>query len=126
MWARILSVALGVWLMTAPAILDYAGAARTNDRIVGPLVASFALVAIWGVLHPLRWVNLVLGAWLIVAPWALFYDALVPTVNSLVVGMLLMLLSTVRGKIKQRFAGGWSSLWTGDFGHEPGRERGRR
>ncbi len=124
MWARIFGVALGIWLMAAPAILDYAGAARINDRIVGPLVVSFAFVAIWGVLRPLRWVNLVLGAWLIVAPWALFYG-LVPTINSLVVGVLLMLLSTVRGKIKERYGGGWSSLWTGDFDHEPGRERGR-
>lgn len=113
MWARVLGVMLGVWLMVAPAVLDYAGPARVNDRIVGPLVVAFAFVAIWEVVRPLRWVNLALGLWLVVAPWALGYE-LVPTLNSTAVGLLLIPLSTVRGKVEQRFGGGWSSLLKGD------------
>ncbi len=113
MWARVVGVMLGVWLMAAPAVLDYAGPARINDRIIGPLVVAFAFVAIWEVTRSLRWINLALSAWLVFAPWALFYD-LIPTLNSTVVGLLLGPLSAVRGKVEQRFGGGWSSLLKGN------------
>ena len=57
--------------MASPAVLDYADPARANDRIIGPIVASMATIAIWEVTRPLRWVNVVLGAWLLIAPWLL-------------------------------------------------------
>src|SRR5688500_7976224 len=75
MWARMISAVIGIWLMTAPAVLDYGGAARTTDRIVGPLVASIAVIAVWEVLRPARWAVLPLAAALVIAPWMLGYDA---------------------------------------------------
>ena len=109
MWARRVSALLGMWLMAAPDILVYDGAAATMDRIVGPLAVSFAVVSIWQVVHGLRWLNLLLGAWLIVAPWLLGYGN-EPLLNSLVAGVLLIALSFVRGRAEQRLGGGWSSL----------------
>ena len=85
MWARILTAALGIWLMAAPAVLGYDRPASADDRIVGPLAAAFAIVAIWEVTRPLSWMNLLLGLWLIVAPWLLGYG-LTATINSTVVG----------------------------------------
>jgi hypothetical protein len=110
MWARLVSAALGIWLMAAPAVLDYAGAARTNDRIVGPIVASLAVIAIWETTRSLRWANLPLGGWLLIAPWVLGYPA-DATWNSLVVGALLLALGLVRGPVNGHFGGGWSALW---------------
>lgn len=112
MGARLLAAALGIWLMAAPSVLGYAGAAMRNDRIIGPLAASFALIAIWEVVRPLRHLNTLLGTWLLVAPWLLGFPP-PATINSLLVGAALILLSRVRGPLKQRFAGGWSSLWRG-------------
>ena len=109
MWAQLASCLLGVWLMAAPAVLGYGDPARTSDHIVGPLAASFAFVAVWQVTRSLRWANLPLGAWLLVAPWVLGYE-LVPLLNSSAVGLLLMGLACVRGKVTQRFGGGWASL----------------
>jgi hypothetical protein len=82
---------------------------RTSDRIVGPLVAALAFVALWEVTRPLRWLNLILGAWLLLAPWLLGYD-LTPKLNRLVVGAILLALAPVGGKRKQRYGGGWQSL----------------
>ena len=109
MWARIANVALGLWLMAAPAVLGYDGAARTNARIVGPIAAAFAAIAIWGVTRTFRRVTTLLGAWLLLAPWLLTHatDALV---NSLIVGALMIGCSLVRGSIEQRFGGGWPTL----------------
>lgn len=112
MWARLLNAALGIWLMAAPAVLGYGGPAANVDRIVGPVAASFAIIAIWEATRPVRHVNLLLGAWLLLAPWVLGYPT-TATVNSLVVGAALIALSRVRGKVEDRFGGGWSRVWNG-------------
>lgn len=76
MWARLLNIVLGVWLMASPSVLGYVGQARTNSTITGALAASFACIAIWGVTRPLRWLNVALGAWLIVAGWVLGFESI--------------------------------------------------
>jgi hypothetical protein len=108
--AQVVSVALGIWLMAAPAVLSYGGAARTNDHIVGPVAAACGLIALHEVASSLRCVNLALGVWLLLAPWVFGYE-LVPLLHSSVVGFLLIGCSFVRGASRQRLGGGWSSLW---------------
>ena len=109
MRAQLLGMLLGVWLMAAPDILGYDGAAALNDHILGPVIATLAAVAAWEATRPLRWGNLPIGLWLIVAPWLLGYET-VPLLNSTAVGLLLVATCTVRGRIRQRFGGGWSAL----------------
>lgn len=111
MISRIITALLGIWLMVASDVLGYAGAARINDRIVGPLVAAIAIVALSQVTRPLRWVGVPLGAWLVIAPWVLGYGAALTTVNSTVVGLLVIALSLIRGPVRDRFGGGWSMLF---------------
>ena len=113
MWARVVSATVGVWLVAAPAVLGYAGAARTNDRIVGPVAASLAVVSAWEVTRGVRWSAVALGAWLVVAPWLLAYGDTAAILNSTLVGLLLAALAPVGGETRQRFGGGWSALWTG-------------
>ena len=114
MWAQAVNAALGVWLLAAPAVLGYGGPARTNDRIVGPLAAGLAVIAIWEVTRPVGRANLALGLWLLAAPWLLGYPA-VATVNSIVVGLALGALALAPGSYRPgRFGGGWSALWRAD------------
>jgi hypothetical protein len=111
MWAQFINMLLGIWLMAAPAILGYVGAARTNAHIVGPLAVSCAVIALWEVTRPMRWGNFVLGLWLLVASW-MFTDAWAAFLNSSLIGLLLMAFALVRGTVEpQRFGGGWSALW---------------
>jgi hypothetical protein len=112
---------LGVWLMAAPQVLGYSGPAADNDHIVGPLVVSSAVIAMWEVTRPLRRVNTALGAWLLLAPWLLGYESAAALVNSLVAGGLLMAFSLVRGPRRHRIGGGWSALWRPPEDH-PARE----
>ncbi|GIV96113.1 MAG: hypothetical protein KatS3mg057_0770 [Herpetosiphonaceae bacterium] len=111
MWARVASILLGIWLMAAPAILGYGEPANSNDRIVGPIAATFAAIALWEVTSPIRWMNLPLGLWEILAPMILGYNDLAAILNSFAVGAALALLAAVRQQRTQRFAGGWSALW---------------
>jgi hypothetical protein len=110
MWAQLLNVMLGVWLMAAPAVLGYSGPAAVNGYIVGPVAASFAAVALWEATRPLRWVNLALGLWLLAAPWALGHGW-IALANSTAVGVLLLGFSLVPGPRRHRIGGGWASLW---------------
>lgn len=109
-WARWVSAALGLWLMAAPAVLGYGGEASATHRLVGPVVASFAFVAVWSHVRGLRWANLPLGVLLLVVPWPLGFTP-IATVNSLTVGLGLVALAPVRGPIRGRFGGGWAYLW---------------
>lgn len=110
MWARVIEAALGIWLMAAPAILGYGGPAATHDRIVGPVIASIAIIAMAEVTRPLRWCTFAIGAWLLAAPWLLDF-APAARVN-IIVGVLLLALGLVRGSVDARMGGGWSALWS--------------
>jgi hypothetical protein len=110
MIAPILSTLVGLGLMAAPGVLGYGGAARTSDHIVGPIVATFACVAIWEVTRSARWVNVPLGLWLLIAPWVLGYGG-TPMWNALICGAAAVGLACVRGRTKHRFGGGWKMLW---------------
>lgn len=107
----ILSAAIGLWLMAAPAVLGYGDPAATSDRIAGPVAATFGIIAIWDVVRPMLRLNLPFGAWLVLAPWALGFG-LAATVNSLACGVLLAALSLVPMETSGRYGGGWSSLWS--------------
>lgn len=110
MWAHFVNAAIGVWLMAAPAVLGYGVPAETSDRIVGPLIATFAVVAWWEATRGARWANLPLGLWLIASPWILGYDSLSITLHSMMAGAVVAGLSTIRGTVNQRFGGGWRAL----------------
>jgi hypothetical protein len=110
MWAQVINMALGLWLMAAPAVLGYGRPAATVDYIVGPLVATFACIAVWEATRPIRWLNLPLGLLLMTGPWLLGYP-LQAKVNSTAVGLVVAALSCVRGASRHKFDGGWSMLW---------------
>ncbi len=111
MWARCINAALGIWLMAAPAILGYDNPAQTHDRIVGPLIATVAIVGIWEVTRGLRWINFAFGCWLLFVPLVLGYGWGVATWNSLGIGALVALFACFGGRIEGRFGGGWTALW---------------
>lgn len=110
MWPNVLCTAIGVWLMAAPDVLDYREAARTNDHIVGPLLFTFAFTAIFEATRGLRYVDLLLGVWLLIAPFVFGYWG-EPLVNSLACGFAVVVLSLIRGPITVEIGGGWSALW---------------
>ena len=110
MWAQAVCTLLGIWLMAAPGLLEYGRPAATSDWIVGPLIATFACIAIWEATRSMRWLNLPLGLWLLTTPW-LFEYSHEARVNSLAVGLAVSVLAFVGGHVTEQFGGGWSMLW---------------
>jgi hypothetical protein len=110
MVAQCAVVLLGVWLMAAPAVLDYAGVAASVDRTVGPVIATFGTIAVAESTRGLRVANIPFGLFLIASPMFLEYRA-DAAVNSAATGIAVAALACVRGRIRSRFAGGWRVLW---------------
>jgi hypothetical protein len=107
---QFVNVVLGLWVTVAPAVLNYGRPASTSDFIAGPLVASFACIALWEAVRPVRWVNAPLGLWLVVSPWMLGHPPSAAA-SCVISGLAIVAMSCLGGRIQQRFGGGWSSLW---------------
>jgi hypothetical protein len=105
-WNLVLSAVLGIWLMAAPAVLAFGGAAAGNDQLCGALVVTFAIVGVGEVARSARLTNMPVALWLMAAPWLLPGATTAATWNSTVVGAALVLLSVPRGKVTERF-GSW-------------------
>ena len=114
MWAQLLNAILGLWLMAAPGVLGYGGLAADNDHVIGPIIATCAIIALWEASRGMRWANLPLGLWLVAAPWIFNYLELAAILNSALAGALIASLSSVRGRIKGRYGGGWQALVLSD------------
>lgn len=109
MIAQLLQVALGLWLMAAPAVLGMTDPAATNYHIIGPIIAAVGGVAAGECTRSVRFWNLPLDLWLLASP------LLMPTpeavvINSLATGGASLALCFVRGHVKCQYGGGWMAL----------------
>ena len=77
-WQDWVMLVLGVWLFFSPFILQftsYTAMAAWNSYILGVAVTAFAVIALAVPRMWEEWTNLVLGAWLIIAPFLLGYSS---------------------------------------------------
>lgn len=107
MWARVATMVLGLWLMIAPGILRFPKVIADNGHIVGPLLVTFAAIALSECTRNVRWLNIPLGAWLLFAPWILHYESSVAFVSDYTTGVLTLIFSLAGQKRKHYFSEGW-------------------
>lgn len=105
------NVLLGIWLIIAPFALAYShtASAAWNDIIVGAVivVAAGARAAAPANNVVLSWLNVLLGAWLVIAPFALGNRAVAANVwNDVVVGLIVVCLAAWSAVAGQRLHGG--------------------
>jgi len=92
----------GLWEVIAVFILGYtaSSAALWNALIVG---VALLVLGVWAALSnqattdkTLDWINVVIGVWLIIAPFILGYSAIVAAmVNDIIVGVVVVVLELV-------------------------------
>lgn len=111
-WTLLVSAALGIWLMIAPAVFGTRGASADTDYLVGALVVVMAVIAMAEVIRTVRFVNIVAGLSAVALPWFVAEASMAGRLNNLIVGVAIVLLSFPRGPIRQRY-GAWSApaLW---------------
>jgi hypothetical protein len=103
-----ISLVLGMWLLAAPFALGYLGTSRiplTNDVTVGVLLvaSSWWILGVSATPAIATWFQMVCGAWLIVAPFALRYQAMSrAVVDDIAAGIVVLIVSSfeLRGLLR--------------------------
>jgi hypothetical protein len=91
-WEDWLSWTLGIWLCLSPWILGFANEspATENAAVVGFLLILTEVVTL-SVFEPWEeWLNVALGAWLVVGAWFLGPMSAAPRSNFVVVGLMII------------------------------------
>ena len=94
-WQDWCSWGLGIWLLLSPWALffDQERPAMENAVVVGTLILVAEVVELSIFRDWEEWINVVLGAWLVISPWALKIASGVATWNFLAVGALVVVLA---------------------------------
>jgi hypothetical protein len=96
LWAHFLTMALGLWLVTSPAILGYPDPPMiVNDIVCGALVLAFGALSLSWHFAWARVVNALVGVWLLFAPLAFWSWTAAGYLNDTLVGMLVIGLSVL-------------------------------
>ena len=101
-----LSALIGVWLMAAPSVLGLGGAAADSTHIAGALVVTLAVVAFAEPARLVRFLNVLCGVWVLLAPWILEGGTTAWPWSSVATGVALIALSFRRGPVEDHY-GGW-------------------
>lgn len=91
-WEDWTNLVLGGWLFISPWAFQFTGVttAAWNAWIFGVALVAVAAAALMRVQKWEEWTNLVIGAWLVVAPWVLgFSGAATAMWNAVIVGIWL-------------------------------------
>ncbi|HVL66323.1 MAG TPA: vitamin K epoxide reductase family protein [Vicinamibacterales bacterium] len=102
----VLSAALGVWLMFAPAVLGSTGIAAHSDRLAGAVIVTVAVTSTAEVVRALRLLNLLVAVWLVIAPWVIAGGTPAPAWSGVAAGVALAALTFPRGAVRERY-GRW-------------------
>jgi hypothetical protein len=103
----IVSAALGIWLLAAPAALGVTGRAADSSYLAGALIVTWAVIAFGEIARPIRLLNVPIGLWVAIAPWVLAGATPTSRWLDLAVGLAIAALSVRRGRIEERF-GNWN------------------
>jgi hypothetical protein len=91
-WQDTVNVVLGLWLIVSPWVLGYAVQTTPawNAYVLGVVIAVAAVAALVSFHAWEEWVNVALGAWLVVSPWILGFAASTTALwNQIVVGIIV-------------------------------------
>lgn len=104
-WNLLASVLVGAWLMFTRMTVGAEGALANADHLIGALVITVAVTAFAEVGRPVRYLNALFGAALLVVPFVYGASGAV-MISEIVSGVLLIVLSIRRGPVRNRY-GSW-------------------
>jgi len=105
-WTLVVSALLGVGLMFVPTLFGVAGSAAELNQVGGALIVTMATLAMGEPIRMVRYLNVLLGFGVAVAPWALRGVSGPAAVTSAVLGLAVAVLALPRGEIRERY-GPW-------------------
>lgn len=107
-WNLLLTSLLGAWLMYSPSYFEMNGFFLSDSNYVaGPLIITISLISMAEVIRPLRFMNMLLGAILLLSQWTFGGEGSLLGWNNALCGLLVILLSYRRGPITGSY-GSWT------------------
>jgi hypothetical protein len=117
-WQGWVSFALGLWLAMSPWICGYADDERLatgNAAFIGIALALGSHFEVALDAEFAEWLNLAAGTWLAAAPFILgFATAVVPAINSIAVGTLVMALAASALSLDKQIEKWWHKQFAED------------
>jgi len=110
MWAQFINALIGLIVMISPGVIPFTQTEANNNHIVGPIAFAIAVISLWECNRNARWLNIITGTWLVMSPIIFRFQTNAFLID-IIAGILLILLSLVKGKIEHQFGGGWRSLF---------------
>lgn len=87
------------WLMAAPHFTSTTGSAAAHSIFFGAIAATIAVMAYAEVLRPVRFLNILVGLWVVASCFILTGYSQLGYFSALLSGLLLILLSVPKGRI---------------------------
>lgn len=100
MWARVVEIMLGFWLMASPFIFAD-GSGVLNDLILGLLVLIFGFLSFWRRTGWAHFLSLAAALWLIVFGYSAGHPAPPDSQNRIIVGLLLAMFAIIPNDIDE-------------------------
>ena len=90
-----LNVLAGIWLIIAPFVLHYGSSGNTWQEVVFGIIVGVLGIVRWAApnLTWPSWTNLVIGIWLIIAPWVIPGTTAAARWNEAIVGIIVAILA---------------------------------
>ena len=107
-WTLVASALVGVWVMFVSAVFGSEVPAAHSDQVTGALVVTVAVISTAEVVRAFRLLNVLFGGWIAASGWMLSGASAAAQWNGLVAGLLILVLSLPRGRIRERY-GAWQS-----------------
>ena len=91
-WQDWLNLLLGIWVCLSPWALKFAdnASATRTAVVVGFLIIASQVFTVWALRLFEEWINVVLGAWLVISAWLLEAGAPIANVNFTVAGLAVV------------------------------------
>jgi len=92
----IINLVLGAFLFLTPWLFDFStGAVAWNAWVSGAIIALVSLAALTSFAEWEEWVNLALGVWVLISPWALGFEGTTAMYIHVVVGIIVAVLAAI-------------------------------
>ncbi|MFW8636549.1 SPW repeat protein [Cribrihabitans pelagius] len=95
-WQDSVNVLAGLWLVISPWVLQFQDSrlAVANAVLLGGLIALMSLAAVVNFRNWEEWLDMAVGAWLVISPWVLGLTALTfATWNFVIIGAIVLALA---------------------------------
>jgi len=106
---HLVGVAIGLWLMASPAAIGFAGYARADMRITGPIVVVLSVLAIWPATRWFARLNAFAGGWMMIGPILLQAEHLL-LFSIILLGAVVVSLAVFPGSAERQIGGGWIGI----------------